>query len=316
MNPHGDNARCSSDTAGISVVMVSYWTGPVLFAAVDSVLAPDQEGVVELVIVNNGNPDPVAERLALRASTEPRLRVLDGGGNIGFARGCNLGARSAQAPRLLFLNPDCVLGPRAIPALLDEAATLGEHWMLGCRVLNPDGTDQRGSRRSLLTPTTALCEVFRLDRLSPKRLSHFRLNRHEAPLPSRTVRVPAISGACMMLPATTFREVGGFDERYFLHVEDLDLCFRLQSARIPIYFTPRAQVSHHGGTSRANVLSVEWHKTRGFIRYFQTHYHSLRWRPLVVLVTLGTIARFAVRSARLLLVRKRTIADASPGAGS
>ena len=204
--------RSQVDAAGgVSVVMVSYCTGPVLLRAIDLVLAPTQEGVTELIIVNNGNPTSVSADLSLRASTDPRLRLICGQGNVGFARGCNLGAGSARARYLLFLNPDCCLSPTAIPALFAEAVELGEHWMLGCRMLNPDGTNQRGSRRSLLTPTTALVEILRLHKLSPSRLRRYALNHHDTPLPNHTVRVPAITGACMMLPAVTFRTVGGFE---------------------------------------------------------------------------------------------------------
>ena len=220
--------------------MVSYRTGPVLHAAVEAVLAGDggQEGVVELILIDNGNPPEVVAKLGRQAASEPRLDLVSGHGNVGFARGCNMGARRARGCYLLLLNPDCCLAPGAIPALLAEAVALGNDWMLGCRLLDPDGRDQRGSRRALLTPGTALIEAFRLDRLAPRYLRRHRLNHHDRPLPPGIGRIPAISGACMMLPATTFRAVGGMDEGYFLHLEDLDLCIRLHRAGIPVYFAP------------------------------------------------------------------------------
>ena len=221
---------------GISVIMVSYWTGPVLSAAIESVLAPNQDGAAELIVVDNGNPPAVSGELARRAEEEARLTLVSGHGNVGFARGCNIGVRRARGRYLLLLNPDCCLSPGAIPALLAEAKTLGADWMLGCRVLNPDGSDQRGSRRALLTPYTALVETFRLDRLAPRLLRRYRLNHHDKPLPADTTCIPVVSGACMMLPTATFHGVGGMDEGYFLHVDDLDLCFRLHRDRDPGLF--------------------------------------------------------------------------------
>ena len=206
-----------SAASDVSVIMVSYRTGPVLSAAIESVLAPDQEGVIELILIDNGNPPEVTAELARRAETEPRLTLVSGHGNVGFARGCNIGAGRASARHLLLLNPDCRLGPGAVPALLAETTVLGDNWMLGCRVLNPDGSDQRASRRALLTPLTALVEMFRLDRLAPRLFHRHRLKHHENPLPDGTDRVPAISGACMMLPAATYHAVGGLDEGYLLH---------------------------------------------------------------------------------------------------
>ena len=287
---------------GSSVVVVSYWTGPVLFEAMDSVLAPDQRGVIELILVDNGNPPEITGELARRAQEEPRLTLITGHGNVGFARGCNIGARRAGGRYLLLLNPDCRLSPGVIPALLAEAETLGEDWMLGCRVLNPDGSDQRASRRALLTPYTALVETFRLDRLAPGLLRRYRLNHHDSPLPAETSRVPVISGACMLLPAATFHAAGGMDEGYFLHVDDLDLCFRLHRAGIPVWFTPHVEAVHHAGSSRSNPVQVEWHKMRGFLRYFRLHFNKLRWLPLLVPLGIGILARFGIKSVQSLLL--------------
>ena len=307
---------------GASVVMVSYRTGEVLWAAIEAVLSPDQEGITELILVDNGNPLAVAAELARRAEREPRLVLVTGHGNIGFARGCNLGAGRARGRHLLLLNPDCRLAPGAIPALLSEAAALGDDWMLGCRVRNPDGSDQRGARRELLTPGTALVEALRLDRLAPRHARKHRLNHHDAPLPAGTVRVPAISGACMMLPTATFRSVGGMDEGYFLHVDDLDLCRRLHLAGIPVYFAPHVEATHHMGSSRASPVRIEWHKARGFLRYFRVHYGGPRWWPLLVPLAAAILARLGVkavhaqaRSAWGLFVR-RASPDAPHGKSS
>ena len=275
--------------------MVSYRTGPVLFPAIDAVLAPDQEGVAELILVDNGNPPAVSAALARRAAAEPRLRLINGHGNIGYAGGCNLGARGARGRHLLLLNPDCCLSSGAVPSLLAETAALGDDWMLGWRVRNPDGTDQRGSRRVLLTPLTALVEAIRLDRVSPTLFRRHRLNRHEAALPEGTGRVPAVSGACMMPPAATYRAAGGMDEGYFLHVEDLDFCLRLHRAGVPTYFVPHVEAVHHGSTSRAYPLLIEWHKTHGFLRYFGLHYGRLRLLPALAPLAVAILGRLGLR---------------------
>ncbi len=292
---------CHGDPGpAVSVVMVSYRTGPVLFEAIASVLSPAQEGVAELILVDNGNPPDVTAELERRAAAEPRLGLVSGHGNIGFARGCNLGASRARGRHLLLLNPDCCLGAGAIPALLAEAAALGDDWMLGCRVLNPDGSNQRGSRRALLTPFTALVEACRLDRLSPQLFRRHRLNHHEDPLPGGTARVPAISGACMMLPTATYHAVDGMDEGYFLHVDDLDLCLRLHRSGIPIYFAPHVKAIHHESSSRASAFQIEWHKARGFLRYFRVHYRGLRWLPVRGPLAAAILTRFGVRAIQSL----------------
>lgn len=302
--PAGKDAaacRAGGPVDGVGAVMVSYRTGPVLWTAIDTVLAPDQAGVAELVLIDNGNPPDVVTALARRAETEPRLTFVTGHGNVGFARAANMGARLVRSRYLMLLNPDCRLGAGAVPALLAEAAALDGDWLLGCRMLDPDGRDQRGSRRALLTPHTALFETFHLDRLWPRRFRRHHFNHHDRPLPDGTTRVPAISGACMLLPAATFRAVGGLDEGYFLHVEDLDLCLRLGRAGVPVYFVPHVQAIHQRGSSAASPIRVEWHKTRGFLRYFRLHYRHPALLPMVAAIGAGALARFALKALRSLL---------------
>ena len=106
----------------------------------------------------------------------------------------------------------------------------------------------------------------------------------------------------MMLPTTTFHTVSGMDERYFLHVDDLDFCFRLNQAGIPVYFTPHAEVVHHAGTSRINPVRVEWYKTCSFLRYFSMHYSNLYWLPLLGPLVAGTLIRFGIKTLKYLLL--------------
>ena len=298
-------SRHSDLTGGVSVVMVSYWTGPVLYSAIESVLALNQKGVIEVIVVDNGNPPAVTRELTRQSDEESRLTLISGHGNVGFARGCNIGASRAGGRYLLLLNPDCCLSPGAIPALLAEAKTLNDDWMLGCRVLNPDGSDQRGSRRALLTPFTALVETLRLDRLAPGLLRRYRLNYHDNPVPEETAGVPVISGACMMLPTATFHAVGGMDEGYFLHVDDLDLCFRLHRAGVPVYFSPHVEAIHYAASSRANPVKIEWLKMRGFLRYFLIHFNNIRWLPLLVPLAIGILVRFGIKVVQSLLLTAR-----------
>ncbi|MDD9992037.1 MAG: glycosyltransferase, partial [Rhodospirillales bacterium] len=129
---------------------------------------------------------------------------------------------------------------------------------------------------------------------------HHRLSRDETALPEGTARVPAVSGACMMLPAAIYRAIGGMDEGYFLHVEDLDLCLRLHRAGIPTYFVPHVEAVHHASTSRAHPLLIEWHKVRGLLRYFGLHYGRLRWLPVLALLATAIFGRLGLRAAKSL----------------
>ena len=285
-------------TGAVSVVMVSYHTGPVLFEAVESVLG--QSELRELIVVDNGNPEPDLAEIRRWADADPRLVLVSGHGNVGFAAGCNRGARRATADYLFFLNPDCRLPPDGLSRLLAEGRRQPRPWLVGGRLINPDGTEQRGARRAMLTPQSALAEVCRLDRLMPGRFS--RVNLNEAPLPSDTVSVPVISGACMLLPAEDYWRIGGMDEGYFLHVEDIDFCHRFRAAGGTIAFVPAVPILHHKGTSAAGRLAVEWHKTRGFMRHFRKNFASHN-RLYLAVINAGVLVRFALLATRMLAGR-------------
>ena len=70
---------------------------------------------------------------------------------------------------------------------------------------------------------------------------------------------------------------------------------------VPVYFTPRVEAIHHSGSSQANPLRIEWHKTRGFLRYFRLHYGEPRWWPLLAPLAAGILARLGVRAIRSLV---------------
>ncbi len=273
----------------ISIITVSFHTGETLWTSLAAALA--QGDGVELVVVNNGNPPEVENRLAGMAAADPAIKFVTGHGNVGFGRGCNLGAKAAAGEYLLFLNPDCAMDKEAVAALLSHVAQLKRPFMMGARLLGEDGRDQRGCRRALLTPTTAAVEALGLHRLFPR----LRLNRHEEPVPSAISPVPAISGAFMFLAAKDFWSIGGFDEGYFLHVEDLDLCLRFRRAGGEIYFAPDVRAVHVGGTSDTTSRFLEINKAKGFIRYF--HNNFSRWwnLPLLWLLDLAILARLGVK---------------------
>lgn len=249
-----------------AVVMVVYMTGPALFESIRLVLADPAVG--EFVIVDNGSTPYDALRLRTIADREPKVQLLQGHGNIGFARGANLGASATNARWLVFLNPDAYLQPGCVEGLIQAARTAERPALIGARVLNLDGTEQRGARRGEVTPVTTLLSLTRLSGLIPF-LRKFEIHWEDEVVPSAPIPVPTVSGACFCVGQDDFRRLDGFDSRFFLHVEDVDLCWRARRAGGQVLFHPGAEVVHLGHTSRVEPLLVEWHKGRGLARYFR-----------------------------------------------
>jgi N-acetylglucosaminyl-diphospho-decaprenol L-rhamnosyltransferase len=278
----------------ISAVMVSYRTGPVLFDSIRSVLSdPD---IHELVLVNHDNPTNVTVRLDTLAAAEPRLNVIHTGANLGFGRGCNIGARASSGDYILLLNPDTLIARGAARIMVSTANALPPVSIVGARILNTDGTEQRGGRRGGLTLLSAMLSFTGLARILPG-VRDF--HREHEPLPSGPVEAPSVSGAAMLMSRETFQLLNGFDERYFLHVEDIDICERARRMGGRVMFEPRAAFVHVGSTSSANILLVEWHKAKGLNLFFRTYSGPAGQLALLVAGPLMTMALIG----RALLIR-------------
>ena len=282
----------------LSVVTVSWQTGPRLLEAVASILA--SPGVDEFVLVNHGNPPEMIRSLRTMAADHDHFILIETGANLGFAKGCNIGAQRASGDFVLFLNPDAVLAPGVTRRLKTSAAELmGRPWIIGARIVNQDGSEQRGGRRAELTPRSALISFLGLDRILP---GTHNLHLERDPLEPDLMPVSVVSGAAMMMDRREFLSLGGFDERYFLHVEDIDLCRRVRDAGGEVVFEPRANIVHYGGTSQSSPFVVETHKALGFVKYFWKFYPG----PLERLATMTMIAPiFGAIWGRVVYLRLR-----------
>lgn len=256
----GANART------VSVVMVVYFPGEPLKRSLECALADPM--VSELVVVDNGCSADEAAHLRALAAADGRVVVVSGQGNVGFARASNLGARKATGERLVFLNPDAFLQANCVAELVQAIEGRPIPSLVGARVLNADRTEQRGGRRGDITPLSAMLSLSTLARRVPG-LRRFEVHWETDPSPEHVIEAPTISGACFCMRREDFEAVSGFDEGYFLHVEDVDLCWRVRQQGGVVLFHPDAEVIHLGGTSQTSPLKVEFHKAIGLARFFR-----------------------------------------------
>ncbi len=266
--------------ASISAIVVSYFTGPLLARSIASLCA--QPEIAEIILVDNGNP-PGDVAAAVEGDGAP-VKTLSGHGNIGFAAACNLGAAAARGAHLLIFNPDAILPEGGAARLLADAAGLARPWLMGAKLVGPDGAEQQGSRRNVLTPWRAFIEVTRAYKLAPRHPYFQRFNMHNEECPDALKETPTLSGAVMFLPKADYEAIGGMDARYFLHVEDVDFCLRFAKAGGAVWFNPHVSVLHYKSSSRANPVKIEARKTAGVIRYFHTHFEGVYPKPFLWLV--------------------------------
>ena len=256
-----------SGRAQTAALVVTYHTGPRLIECLYALKADPE--ISEIVIADNGNPPEVQawlEGFITGCAGQAKLLRLD---NPGFGAAVNRAARETAAERLLVINPDCVIrrgSAGQLAAALEGAAAPA---IVGGRIFGIDGREQRGARRNTLTLMAALG------------LSRWTLENE--PPPSGPVAVGAISGAFFLMRRADFEQLGGFDEGYFLHVEDVDLCRRAIEAGGSVIYQPAAGALHYTSTSDVPSAFVQAQKARSLARYFRKFAKGPLERALVEL---------------------------------
>lgn len=281
-----------------SVVVVAADSGPLLVQCVGRVLA--SSAPVEVVVVDNASKDGFPAQAALAHASDARLRLIANAANRGFGPACNQGAAVARGDALLFLNPDCLIDAGTIAALRAVADTDRSVGLLGVDVRTPEGASARGNRRRDPTLRRAFMAASGLARFESRWPALAGVEMHSQPV-SSVERVDAVSGACMFVPRAAFERAGGFDEAYFLHVEDLDLCRRIRDDGFAVAIANDVRVVHaQGSSSRHRPVFVAAHKRRGMWRYF-TKYDANARNPLLrAIVWAGLWMRFALSATAAL----------------
>ena len=241
---------------------------------------------LELILIDNGSTDGMPQSVEQAHAAEPRLTVIYNHANLGFGPAVNRAVAAARGEHLLVLNPDCLLQPDTVARMLDTLDAHPEAGIVGAVVCAADGTPDPAS--------------YRRDPLLRRALATLAGARGgmniEGAVPSGVVAAEAVSGALMLLPRKAFDQLGGFDERYFLHFEDLDLCRRARDAGHAVLLAGDVRVLHgKGGSSRHRPVFVSRHKHRGMWRWFRTFDPAAR-NPLVAgAVWLGIWLHFAAQ---------------------
>jgi len=227
-------------TVDARVIVVTYNPGETLEAFVYSVGAATTSLAVEIIVVDNDSSDGAAQAV----SADGRARLIETGANLGYGAAANLGARDADAEWLVICNPDIVWHPGALDALL----TATERWpaaaAFGPTILEPDGSIYP-SARALPSLRTGVGHAL-FSRLWP---SNPWTRRYRGATDGRERVAGWLSGSCLAVRREAFEAIGGFDERYFMFFEDVDLGRRLGAAGYASVYVPAATVTHLGGHS-------------------------------------------------------------------
>jgi GT2 family glycosyltransferase len=218
---------------GLSVVVVSWNGAAYLGACLDAARGHDRE----IVVVDNASSD---DTVGLLRERHPDVQLLVNDANVGFARAANRGLGVARGRHVLFLNPDAIVTDDAVAAaraLLDARPEVGLV-----------GVAQRAADGRVIPTVEPFFSLAALRQPSHRRVS--------APAGQNPVEIDWCHGAFLLGRRDELRALGGYDERYFLYAEDMDLCFRVHETGKSVVYLPQVSILHEGNAAGRELLGV------------------------------------------------------------
>lgn len=291
--PHASAA----DRADLAVVVVNYNAGEYLARCVKSVVEASGGLALDLLVVDNASGDGSARMAAERT---PQVRLIENTTNRGLSAAWNQGAAAADAPWILFLNPDTEICQGDLVAFVKAGEARPDVAVLGPVIWNPDGTIYESGR-----PFPGVLQAVGHAFLGPfaPRNRFTRAYRQTSWDRSNERQVDWVSFAAMLIRRSAFEQVGGFDEGFWLYGEELDLCTRLRDAGWRVLATPELEVMHVGGVSTGRSRRTLVMHSQGIYRYYRKH-RATGWRRAAL-----PLARAALRArAEIVALQESVIA--------
>ena len=236
----------------LSVVVVSYNTRALTLKCLETLHAATRLVSFETLVWDNASTDGSAAAIAAQFPPErfPNLRLTRSDENIGFARANNRAAERARGAWLLLLNPDTEVHDGAIDRLMAFAEANPGHPVYGGRTVFPDGSLNIASCWNRITPWSAFCRASGLTALF-KRTALFDPEAIGAWRRDSVREVDLVVGCFLLIRTELWRELGGFDERFWMYGEEADLCLRAARGRRRPIITPDATIMHLVGAASA-----------------------------------------------------------------
>lgn len=252
----------------LSVVIVNYNVKYLLRKCLKSIFNFQKDLKFEVIVVDNRSEDQSVSDIK---EVFPTVKLIENKRNLGFASACNQGIEKSQGRYILLLNPDTEFtlgGITEMIKLMDANPLIG--------ICGPKTVDSQGrihySARSFPSYLTAISSSQSiLNKLFPHNplSSEYLLKDMDR---NKETEVDWVSGSCLLAKKEVFDKIGLLDERFFMYVEDVDVCYRAKKAGFTVYYFPHTVVVHHIGKStekRKLQMLVEHH--RGMYHFYRKH---------------------------------------------
>jgi len=272
----------------LSVIIVTYNSRQDIIKCLQSLKRYGNDATLEIIVFDNASSDDTADRVANEFSNVRLIRHRE---NVGFARANNLAVAQAKGRYLLLLNPDTWVDDDLATALTKFLDAHPEAAGCAPRVLLPAGSLQIGSICALPTLELLFYEQLGLSRLFPRsqRFGRYRMTcwAHD-----EIREVEHATGACLAIRREAYDAIGGFDDSFFMYIEDVDFSHRLKSHGKKIFYLPSAHVFHAGGQSGGQMAIQNYLELyRSFYRYFRKHHRRGEVVAAKLILSLGLLLR-------------------------
>lgn len=246
----------------LSVIIVNYNVRYFLEQCLHSVIQAGSGMDMEVIVVDNASTDGSADYLQ---TVFPQVKFIRNDYNAGFAKANNRGLAQATGSYILFLNPDTILPATIFSSTIAWLQQEPQRGALGVKMLDGSGRFLKESKRAFPSPLTSFFKLTGMAALFPRSkifaryyLGHLDENKNQ--------EVDVLAGAFMLLPKKVLDAIGGYDERFFMYGEDVDLSYRVQQAGWKNYYFAETPIIHFKGESTS----------RGNLRYVQLFYKAMQ----------------------------------------
>jgi GT2 family glycosyltransferase/glycosyltransferase involved in cell wall biosynthesis len=279
----------------ISVLIVTYNSHDEVERCLQSLEQEARAIPLQVVVVDNDSRDST---VSLVENAFPWVELIRNSTNAGFARAVNRALAKASGDYVLLLNPDTVVPPGALAASVAELERHPDVGMLGCKLVQRDGTFDHACKRGLPSVASALYYALGLQRLFPRspRFAAYTAGHLDE---DSAGPVDAVNGAFMLARREAVMTVGGLDERFWLYGEDLDWCLRFAEHGYGIRYWPEVEVLHLKGASAGGrrTLRTTYAFHRSMWNYYEKHLADEQLHVVGALVWVGIWSRFLVVAA-------------------
>ncbi len=278
-----------NNSVDVSVIIVNYNSNDLLENCLSSLTKFTNEVSYEIIVVDNASkPNKVGEVV----SKYPEVVLIKNSINRGFSAANNQGIKIAKGKYILILNNDTVFIENTIKKVLDFVQHKNEEVIVGCKLLNKDGSWQN-SFADFPSPLNYFTSNFFLYVLFPK--TKFNKYNQFNKRVSEIKEVDFVTGAFMFCNANVIKKLNGFDERFFFYSEEIDLCYRFKQNKGKVFYYPFTSVIHLGG---ATVEKMQWFKfenqAKVYIQFPQKHFTGFKFLISILSHFLGIIIRIPI----------------------